>query len=319
MVWKRALLGILTLLLIAVIVYFATTVLPGDAATAILGTSATPARIAKLKAELGLDQPVVKRFLEWLGHAVRGDFGTSLTAHGGSTREPVTTLVDEKLLNSVVLIGATAIVSTMIGILAGMYAAFRRDGIFDTGGSVVALVASALPEFVVAIFVVMLFAVNVFDWFPALSLLPPGASILSEPRMLVLPVLALVIVTTPYVFRMTRGAMIEVLDTDYIEYHRMKGASPNQIAFRHALPNALAPVIQVVGLNLLYLAGGIVLVEAIFSYPGVGLALVEAINGRDVPTIQYIVMLLAVFYVVLNILTDVGVLLVTPRRRYPRS
>jgi peptide/nickel transport system permease protein len=164
----------------------------------------------------------------------------------------------------------------------------------------------------------MLFAVNVFTAFPALSLLPSGASILSNPEMLVLPVVSLVIVVTPYVFRMTRGAMIEVLDTDYIEFARLKGVSPARIAFSHGLPNALPAVIQVVGLNLLYLAGGIVLVEAIFSYPGVGLALVEAINGRDVPTIQYIVMVLAVFYVILNIVTDVGVLLVTPRKRYPR-
>jgi peptide/nickel transport system permease protein len=324
MVWKRALLGVFTLVLIAVIVYFATTVLPGDAATAILGTTATPARVAKLKAELGLDEPLLTRFVDWFGHAIRGDFGNSLSAaapvgsQGGSSKAAVTTLVNEKLLSSAVLIGVTAIVSTLLGILAGMYAAFRRDGVFDTGGSTAALVASALPEFVVAIFVVMLFAVNVFDWFPALSLLPPGESILDHLNMLVLPVLALVIVTTPYVFRMTRGAMIEVLDTDYVEFARMKGVSPRRIAFRHALPNALAPVIQVVGLNLLYLAGGIVLVEAIFSYPGVGLALVEAINGRDVPTIQYIVLLLAVFYVILNIVTDVGVLLVTPRRRYPR-
>ena len=239
-------------------------------------------------------------------------------SRGGSSSQAVTTLVNERLLNSVILIAATALISTLLGILAGVYAAFRRDGFFDSVGSIAALVASALPEFVVAIFVVMLFAVNVFDWFPALSLLPPGTSILSQPEMLVLPVLSLVIVVTPYVFRMTRGSMIEVLDTDYIEFARMKGVGPLRIAFRHALPNALAPVIQVVGLNLLYLAGGIVLVEAIFSYPGVGLALVDAINGRDVPTIQYIVMLLAVFYVILNILTDIGVLLVTPRRRYPR-
>lgn len=327
MIVRRALLGILTIILIAVIVYFATTVLPGDAATAILGQSATPARIAQVRHELGLEQPVLQRFWHWGTHAITGDFGNSLSAAapvdsigtGTSSKEAVTTLVNEKLLNSAVLIAATAIISTLIGILAGMYAAFRRDGIFDTGGSIVALVASALPEFVVAIFVVMLFAVNVFGWFPALSLLPPGASILSKPEMLVLPVLALVIVTTPYVFRMTRGAMIEVLDADYIEFARMKGVSPRRIAFRHALPNALAPVIQVVGLNLLYLAGGIVLVEAIFSYPGAGRALVEAINGRDVPTIQYIVMLLAVFYVILNIFTDVCALMVTPRRRYPRT
>lgn len=324
MVVRRLLLGVGTLFFIAVIVYFATTVLPGDAATAILGQTATPARLAKVRAELGLDQPVLERFWHWLSNAATGDFGYSLGtaapvgSRGQETHEAVTGLVNNRLWNSAVLIGVTAVVSTLLGILAGVYAAFRRDGFFDTVGSIAALVSSALPEFVVAIFVVMLFAVNVFTALPALSLLPSGASILSNPEMLVLPVVSLVIVVTPYVFRMTRGAMIEVLDTDYIEFARLKGVSPARIAFSHGLPNALPAVIQVVGLNLLYLAGGIVLVEAIFSYPGIGVALVEAINGRDVPTIQYIVMVLAVFYVILNIVTDVGVLLVTPRKRYPR-
>jgi peptide/nickel transport system permease protein len=324
MVLQRSLIGVLTVFLIAVLVYAATAVLPGDAATAILGQSATPARLARVRHELGLEQSVPHRFWEWITHALTGDFGNSLGSgsEAGSQQgvggQAVTSLVNERLLNSAILIGATAILSTLIGILAGVLAALRRDGVFDTVGSVVALVVSALPEFVVAIFVVMLFAVNVFDWFPALSLLPPGASILSEPKMLVLPVLSLVIVVTPYVFRMTRAAMIEVLDSDYVEFARMKGVRPSRIAFIHALPNALAPIVQVVGLNLLYLVGGIVLVEVIFSYPGVGSELVSAVNSRDVPTIQYIVMLLAVLYVVLNILTDVGVLLVTPRKRYPR-
>jgi peptide/nickel transport system permease protein len=324
MVIRRSLLGVLTMVLIAIIVYAATLVLPGDAATAILGQSATPERIAELRHELGLDKPVVERFLDWAGGAVQGDFGNSLGlaapvgSRGEASTASVTSLAGERIGNSAVLIAATAIVSTFLGVLMGMFAAFRRDGVFDTVASVLALVASALPEFVVAIFVVIVFAINVFTWFPAISVLPAGTSILSEPDKLVLPVLALVIVVTPYVFRMARGAMIEVLDSDYVEYARLKGASPARIAFHHALPNALAPVIQVVGLNLLYLAGGIVLVEAIFNFPGIGLLLVNAISGRDVPVIQFIVLLLALFYVVLNILTDVAVLLVTPRKRYPR-
>jgi peptide/nickel transport system permease protein len=324
MVIRRSLLGVLTMVLIAIIVYAATLVLPGDAATAILGQSATPERIAELRHELGLDKPVLERFLDWAGGAVQGDFGNSLGlaapvgSRGEASTASVTSLAGERLGNSAVLIAATAIVSTFLGVLMGMFAAFRRDGVFDTVASVLALVASALPEFVVAIFVVIVFAINVFTWFPAISVLPAGTSILEEPDKLVLPVLALVIVVTPYVFRMARGAMIEVLDSDYVEYARLKGASPARVAFRHALPNALAPVIQVVGLNLLYLAGGIVLVEAIFNFPGIGLLLVNAISGRDVPVIQFIVLLLALFYVVLNILTDVAVLLVTPRKRYPR-
>jgi peptide/nickel transport system permease protein len=324
MIIRRALLGVLTIVMIAIIVYAATTVIPGDAATAILGHTASPGRIEKLRLELGLDEPVVTRFWNWATNAIQLDFGNSLsggvasTQRGGATSTPVTSLVGERIGNSIVLVAVTALISTILGLITGVYAAYRRDGFFDTVGSVISLIASALPEFVVAIFCVLLFATSVFTWFPAISVLEPGVSILSEPEKLVLPVLALVIVVTPYMFRMTRGAMIEALDSDYVEFARMKGVSTARIAFRHALPNALPPIIQVVGLNLLFLAGGIVLVEAIFTYPGIGLLLVESINGRDVPVIQYIVILLAVFYVVLNIVTDVCVLLVTPRRRYPR-
>ncbi len=324
MIIRRSLLGVLTIVMIAVIVYAATTVIPGDAATAILGHTASPGRIEKLRIELGLDEPVLTRFWHWATNAVQLDFGNSLsggvaqTQRAGATSTAVTSLVSERLGNSIVLIAVTAVLSTIIGLVSGISAAYRRDGFFDSVGSVVSLIASALPEFVVAIFCVLFFATSVFTWFPGVSVLEPGVSILSEPEKLVLPVLALVIVVTPYMFRMTRAAMIEALDSDYVELARMKGASTARVAFRHALPNALPPIIQVFGLNLLYLAGGIVLVEAIFTFPGIGLLLVESINGRDVPVIQYIVILLAVFYVVLNIVTDVCVLLVTPRRRYPR-
>jgi peptide/nickel transport system permease protein len=324
MVLSRLALGVLTIILIATIVYVATTVLPGDAATAILGHSATPERVAKLRAELGLNEPLLTRFWHWVTNAVQLNFGNSLgeaapaTSVGKAASNSVTSLAREPIQNSAVLVFVSAVISTVLGLLTGVYAAYRRDGFFDTVGSVFSLVASALPEFVVAIFCVLLFSTSVFHWFPAISVLAPGVSILSEPEKLVLPVLALVIVVTPYMFRMTRGAMIEALDSDYVEFARLKGASTATIAMRHALPNALAPIIQVVGLNLLFLAGGIVLVETIFTYPGIGLMLVNAINGRNVTEIQYIVILLAVFYVLLNIVTDVLVLIVTPRRRYPR-
>jgi peptide/nickel transport system permease protein len=324
MIVRRALLGVVTIVMIAIIVYAATLVIPGNAATAILGRDAQPAKVASLEAELGLDEPVLTRFFNWAEKAIQLDFGNSLgegqaiTQHEASAENSVTSLASDRLANSAVLVAVAAVISTILGLLTGVYAAYRRDGFFDTVGSVVALIASALPEFVVAIFCVLLFATGVFTWFPAISVLQPGQSILSEPDKLVLPVLALVIVVTPYMFRMTRGAMIEALDSEYVEFARMKGVSTARIAFRHALPNALPPIIQVVGLNLLFLAGGIVLVEAIFNFPGIGSMLVAAINGRDVNEIQYIVILLAVFYVLLNIITDVCVLLVTPRRRYPR-
>ncbi|STZ58541.1 ABC-type dipeptide/oligopeptide/nickel transport system, permease component [Mycolicibacterium tokaiense] len=313
MLVMRMLWGLATIAVVAVIVYFATTVLPGDAANAILGRSATPERAAALRAELGLDRPLVERFFSWVVGALQGDFGNSL-AKG----QPVTAVMGDRLVNSAVLMVSSAAVATVIGVMLGIHAALHRDGMFDSIGSVASLIASALPEFVVAIFVVMLLAVNVLVLFPGVSILPPGTFIWEEPSKLVLPVISLVIVTAPYIFRMTRAAMIEALESDYVEACRLKGASERRVAFRHAFPNALAPVIQVVGLTLLYLAGGIILVETVFTFPGLGTELVQAVAGRDVPIIQFTVLVLAVFYVVMNILTDLVVLLVTPRKRFPR-
>ena len=313
LVVSRALTGAISVFVISIIVYAATLVLPGDAATAILGQQATPERLAALRAQLHLDQSPIGGYFSWVTSALHGDFGTSLTQ-----RMPVWDIAVPRLANSLVLIVLTAIISTILGVLLGMWAAARRDSWVDHSLSVSALVASALPEFVVAVFVVMLFGVTVFAWFPAVSILPQGEQIWDEPVKLVLPVLALVIVVTPYVFRMFRASLIEALNSDYVEVAILKGASTPRLLFGHAVPNALAATIQVVGLNLLYLAGGIALVETVFQFPGVGLALVAAITDRDVPMIQFLVVLLSVAYVLLNILTDVAVLLVTPRKRLPR-
>ena len=206
----------------------------------------------------------------------------------------------------------------MIGVVLGAIAAARRDKVLDHTVSVFSLVASALPEFTVGVFVVLVVAIKLPTGLPALSILPPGVHVWSQPEKLVLPLITLVIVTTPYVFRMTRAAMIEALLSDYAEVARLKGVSNTRLLFRHALPNSLAPIIQVVGLNLLYLAGGIVLVEVVFQFPGIGLLLVDAVTSRNVPVLQFLVILLALFYVGMNILTDLAVLLVTPRKRHPR-
>jgi peptide/nickel transport system permease protein len=305
---SRLIAGVVSVFVISIIVYAATLVLPGDAATAILGQQATPERLAALRAELHLDQSPITGYLDWATSALRGDFGKSLTQ-----RVPAWDIVGPRLANSMVLIALTAIISTILGVLLGMWAAARRDSWIDHSLSVGALVASALPEFVV-----MVFAVTVFAWFPAVSILPEGEHIWNEPVKLVLPVLALVIVVTPYVFRMFRASLIEALNSDYVEVATLKGASTPRLLFGHALPNAMAATIQVVGLNLLYLAGGIALVETAPQYPGIGLALVAAITERDVPMIQFLVVLLAIAYVLLNITTDLAVLLVTPRKRLPR-
>jgi peptide/nickel transport system permease protein len=310
---SRLLTGVVSVVVISIVVYVATLVLPGDAATAILGQQATPQRLADLRDQLHLNQSPITGYLSWAKAALHGDFGTSLTQGAR-----VWDIVAPRLANSVVLIVATAIISTILGVLLGIWAAARRDSWVDHTLSVTALVASSLPEFVVAVFVVMIFSVTVFAWFPAVSILPEGERIWNEPNKLVLPVLALVIVVTPYVFRMFRASLIEALSSDYVEVATLKGASTRRLLFGHALPNSLAATIQVVGLNLLYLAGGIALVETVFQYPGIGLTLVASITDRDVPMIQFLVVLLAVAYVFLNIVTDVAVLLVTPRRRLPR-
>lgn len=302
--------GVVSVVVVSAIVYWATLVLPGNAASAILGQSATPERIAALTEKLHLDDPILSRYWSWLTGAVRFDFGTSL-ANG----QPVTDYMLPRLENSVVLVVVAAVVSTLLGLALGAWAALRRDKPIDHGLSVIALVASALPEFVVGVFVVLTFSVAIFHWFPAVSVLPPGVHAWERPAQLVLPVVTLIIVVTPYVFRMMRAATIEALNSEYVELATLKGVSRNRILVRHAVPNALAPTIQVIGLNLLYLAGGIVLVETVFNYQGLGLALVNAVNTRDVPVIQFIVVLLAVFYVLLNIATDLLVLLVSPRKR----
>lgn len=312
LVWRRTLLGVVSVVVVAIIVYFATLVLPGDAATAILGNQATPARAAALRHQLGLDKSIFGGFTSWVGALFRGDFGTSLAA-----RQPVGQIIGPRIGNSVVLVLLASVLSTVIGVALGAVAAARRDKAFDNVVSVGSLVASALPEFTVGVFVVLVLAIKIPTGLPALSILT-GNSILAEPLKLVLPLITLVIVTTPYVFRMTRAAVIDALISDYAEVARLKGVSSRRLIFRHALPNSLAPIIQVVGLNLLYLAGGIVLVETVFQYPGVGLALVSAVTSRDVPVIQFLVVILSVFYVVMNLLTDLAVLMVTPRKRYPR-
>ena len=309
----RVPLGALSVAAVAVITYFATRVLPGDAATAILGQNATPQRLALVREQLGLNQSVVGGFTTWVGDFASGHFGNSLVQS-----RPVTDVVMPKLANSAVLVVVVALVSTILGAVFGVLAAYWRDKRFDDVSSVLSLVASALPEFVVGVFVVFVFGIGIFTWFPAVSILPPDQRIWDQPNKLVLPALTLVIVTMPYMFRMVRAAVIEALNSDYAEVAELKGVSAPRLLFGHALPNALAPAVQVFGLNVLYLAGGIVLVETVFQYPGIGLTLVNAITSRDVPVLQFIVVLLAIFYVTLNILTDVIVLLVTPRRRAPR-
>jgi peptide/nickel transport system permease protein len=309
----RLLLGLVTLWAVTVVIFLATQALPGNAAYAVLGHSATPQRLHALEQQLHLNRPLISQYGSWIGGVVHGNFGNSL-ANG----EKVSTLIGPRIVNSAVLVIAAGVIGTLIAGVLGLVAAARRDSWFDHVISVVLLAITAMPEFVVAIALVILFSVLVLHALPATSTIPPGSHPWNNINALILPVATLAIVIIPYIFRMVRGSMIEAMESDYVEMATLKGLKRWRVLLVHALPNSLPPIIQVVGLNLLYLAGGIVVVEYVFNYPGVGAALVDAVDNRDIPTIQFIVLILAAFYVIVNIATDVIALMATPRRRVAR-
>jgi len=307
---RRLLLGIVVLILVSILVFLATQALPGDPARAILGRSATPASLAALRRQLHLDQPVFTQYWTWITGLLHGNLGRSLAA-----QEPVSTLLAPKLVNSAVLVALAAVLSIPLSIAIGAWAAFRREKAFDQASSNLLLAAAALPEFVVGLVLVILFATTVLHVLPAVSTVPPGSRPWNDWLALVLPTLTLVIAVAPYVARIMRASMIEVLESDYVEMARLKGLPERTVLIRHALPNALGPVFQVIALNLAYLAGGIILVEVVFNYTGIGSATAEAVVNHDLPVIQALAILLAAVYVVLNLLADLATILVTPKLR----
>jgi peptide/nickel transport system permease protein len=309
----RLALGVVTLWAVTVVIFIATQGLPGNAAYAVLGHSATPQRLQALEQALHLNRSLVSQYGSWIGGVLQGNLGHSL-ANG----EAVSTLIGPRVVNSAALVIGAGVIGSLIAGLLGLMAAARRDSPFDHVSSVILLAITALPEFVVAIALVILFAVVVVHALPATSAIPPGSHPWNNIKALILPTATLAIVIAPYIFRMVRGAMIEALESDYVEMAKLKGLPRWRVILVHALPNSLPPIVQVVGLNLLYLAGGIVVVEYVFNYPGLGAALVDAVSNRDIPMIQFIVLILAAFYVVVNILTDVIALAATPRRRVTR-
>jgi len=308
---RRTLLGLLTLWLVSVVVFAATQALPGDPARAFLGRNATPESVAELRQQLNLNRPAIDQYGSWLKGLVTGNPGHSLTG----TREPVTKVLGKPLENSAFLVLLAAALSVPLSILLGAVAARRRDRPFDHVSSVTLLALAALPEFVVAIALVVFFGTTIWAVLPAVSIIPPQNGPWNHANELILPTLTLVIAVTPYIARITRASMVEVLESDYVEMARLKGMSERLVVWRHALPNAIAPAIQVTALNLAYLAGGIVVVERVFGYTGIGSALVDAVAARDFPVVQAVAMLIAAVYVVLNLAADVSTILVSPRLR----
>jgi peptide/nickel transport system permease protein len=211
--------------------------------------------------------------------------------------------------------GVAAIVSIPLSIIIGSYAALKRDKKFDTTSSIGLLVLAAMPEFVVGTLLIILFATTILKWLPAVTYLPPGTAPWQDLDGIVLPVATLVISVSPYVARVMRAAMVEVLESDYVEMARLKGMPERTVLWRHSLPNAIGPTLQVIALNLAFLAGGVIVVERLFNYPGIGSALADSVRSRDMPVVQFLALIIAGVYVVTNLLADVGTVLVTPRLR----
>ena len=307
---KRLALGLLTLFLISLIVFAALLALPGDAATAILGREATPDRVAALREQLNLDDSVISQYLQWVGGVLTGSFGTS-----AATQQPVSELLSARVANSAFLVLVAALVAIPMSIALGVWMAMKRDRAVDHVGSTVSLVLAALPEFVIGIGLILLFATSVFHWFPAVSLIPPGERAWDVPDAVVLPAATLVLAVVPYISRIMRGSMIEVLESDYVTMARLKGLPEREVIWRHAVPNAIVPAIQVAALQLAWMAGGIVVVEFVFSFPGIGQALVDAVANQDMPVVMTVTMLAAGIYVLLNLAADVLTIMVTPKLR----
>jgi peptide/nickel transport system permease protein len=307
---RRIVLGLLTLLLVSLVVFAATQALPGDAARAILGRDATPDRLAALRTQLHLNQSVVHQYLHWRGGLLSGNLGTAV-----ASQQPVSHLLSGRIGNSAFLVLVSALVAIPMSIGLGVWMAMRRDRVADHVGSTVSLVLAALPEFVIGILLVLVFATSVFHALPAVSLIPPGDHAWQHLNVVILPAATLVLAVTPYISRIMRGSMIEVLESDYVTMARLKGLPERTVIWRHAVPNAIVPAIQVSALQLAWMAGGVVLVEFVVSYPGIGSALVDAVGNRDVPVVQALTIIIAAVYVLLNLLADVTTILVTPRLR----
>jgi peptide/nickel transport system permease protein len=312
LITTRLALGVLTLVMVSVVVFLATQALPGDAARAILGQEATnTVRYEALRKQLGLDKPLPRQYADWLSGVVTGDLGNSLVQEG----TPVTSLLKDRVINSAVLVLLAAIISIPLSILIGALSALRHDSTFDATANLGNLVLAALPEFVIGIGLVLLFATSVVNWLPAVSRIDPAVPLTDQLNLFVLPAITLALAVAPYVTRMLRASMIEVLESEYVVMARLKGLPARQVLWRHALPNAVVPTIQVIALQLAWLAGGIVVVEYVFGFSGIGQALVDAVANRDLPMIQALCLLIAAVYVVLNLVADIITILISPRLR----
>ncbi|MCT4654954.1 MAG: ABC transporter permease [Cohaesibacter sp.] len=309
---KRLGLGALTLFAVSVLIFFAVELLPGGPAQAILGQSATPETVAALEEKLGLDRPAIVRYLDWLGSAATGDFGQSLTSG-----QDVGEAIGGRFTNTLYLALYAAAIAVPLAILLGVATALLRNTLFDRLANVGTLLTISSPEFFLGYILILYLAVKL-PYFPAIARISDTITFAEFLYRAFLPALTLVLLVTAHMMRMTRAAIINLLASPYIEMARLKGAPPSKVVVRHALPNALAPIFSVVALNLAYLITGVVLIEVVFVYPGIGQLLVDAVSKRDFPIVQASCLIFAATFILLNLAADVLTIMTNPRLRHPK-
>ncbi len=310
--WKRLLIGAVTLLFVSALVFLGTEILPGDVANAILGQGATPELVAQIRERLGLNEPLHVRYLVWLGNFVSGDFGTSLV-NGTDIRSEIS----GRATNTLILALCTALIAVPLAIILGLAAAIKPGGLADRVITSASLALISFPDFLVAVVLVTIFAVKL-QWLPAIASIRPGYEFLDWVRILILPVAGLTFTILAHMVRMTRSAVLNVLSSPAIEMAILKGVPRRRLLLRHALPNALGPIINVVALNLAYLISGVVVIETLFNYPGLGRYMVEAVTNRDVPIVQTCAMIFCCVYILLNLTADILSIMANPRVRYKK-
>ncbi|RUZ73483.1 ABC transporter permease [Mesorhizobium sp. M7A.F.Ca.US.006.01.1.1] len=316
----RISLGLLTLFIVSILVFSAVTMLPGDFATSILGHSATPETVAAFRAQLGLNQPAVIRYVYWLGGILHGDFGRSFSSSeylDSGTARTVVSLIAPRLWNTLFLAGLAALIATPLSIGLGMLAALYRNSLFDRFINLITLTTISVPDFFVA-YILMLFLSVRFNLFHSLSNVTPDTPFLERLESCALPVMGLVLVSLAYMMRMTRASIINLLASPYIEMARLKGVKPSRIIARHALPNAIAPIAIVVAVNCAYLIAGVVVVEVVFVYPGIGQLMVDSVAARDIPVVQACALIFAATYIILNQIADIVSIITNPKMMHPR-
>ena len=326
LILRRLGLGVITLVVVSVIIFAAVSLLPGDFAEAILGQGASPEAVASIRRDLGLDKPWAIRYVQWLGGVVRGDFGNSFaqasfSEFAGTTATASFGSVADKLAprfaNTLFLASTTALIAVPLSLAIGFLTALYRNSLFDRSINIVTLTSISSPEFFLAYVLILLLAV-LNPLLPSLSNIYDGMSFMERLERTLLPALTLTLVVTAHMMRMTRAAIINLLASPFIEMARLKGLGAFRIILVHAVPNALAPIINVVALNLAYLITGVVVIEVVFVYPGIGQLFVDSVKIRDIPVVQACCLVFATAYILLNLVADIMAILSNPRIRNPK-